>query len=238
MPESRLEYLFNCYVQNTYTVKEEEELMVLLAKTENQIAVQKLIDHVIENTGSEMQMNDQVAASILQNIMQKGKGLVIPIKNRKTVFSIWKNVAAVAILFLAGAAYWIFDKKVDTKDKVGMVAQMHSHILPGGNRAVLTTSDGSTIILDSIQNGTVLQKGGTKISKQGGLLIYNISASIKPCVSIGYNTLTTPRGGQYQIVLADGSKVWLNAASSLHFPTAFSGNQRVVEPVSYTHLTL
>ena len=93
MSESRLEYLFNCYIQNNYTVQEEEELMILLAKTENQIAVQKLIDHVIENTGSEMQMNDQVAASILQNILQKDKGLVVPIKSRKSVFSFWMRVA-------------------------------------------------------------------------------------------------------------------------------------------------
>lgn len=230
MPESRLEYLFNCYVQNTYTVQEEEELMILLTKTENQIVVQKLIDRVIENTGPEMQMTEQVAASILHNILEKDKEVNIPMINRNTVLSFWMRVAATLILFAAGASvYWILYKKNDSTAKMVAVNEKHTSIKPGGNKAVLTTSDGSTIILDSIQNGTVLQKGGTKISKQGGLLIYNISASIKPDVPIGYNTLTTPRGGQYQIVLADGSKVWLNAASSLHFPTAFSGNQRVVE---------
>jgi len=230
MPESRLEYLFNCYLQNNYNVQEEEELMALLAHSENQAALQKLIDHVIENTGSEMQMTSQVAASILKNIIQKDKGHVIPIKNRKTVFSFWIRVAAAAILFLAGAsAYWMLNKKDDTNGKVVATNKKHTPIVPGGNRAVLTTSDGSTIILDSLQNGTVIQKGATKISKQGGLLIYNISASTKTDIPVLYNTLSTPRGGEYQVVLPDGSKVWLNSASSLHFPSTFTGNQRVVD---------
>jgi len=230
MSESRLEYLFNCYIQNNYTVQEEEELMILLAKTENQIAVQKLIDHVIENTGSEMQMNDQVAASILQNILQKDKGLVVPIKSRKSVFSFWMRVAAAVILFVGGASvYRILNKKDDMKAKTVAVNEKLPTIMPGGNKAVLTRSDGSTIVLDSMQNGTIIQKGSTKISKQGSLLIYNISASPIPDAAVIYNTLSTPRGGQYQVVLSDGSKVWLNAASSLYFPSVFSGNQRVVE---------
>jgi transmembrane sensor len=191
--------------------------------------VQKLIDSVIKNTGSEMQMTDQVAASLLQNILQKDKSIVLSIKNKKIVFASWMSVAAASILFLAGIAYWIPDKNDDTRAKVVTIAEKHSPILPGGNRAMLTTSDGSTIILDSMQNGTLIQKGATKISKQGGLLIYNVSASADRGVAVIYNTLSTPRGGQYQVVLSDGSKVWLNAASSLHFPTAFTGSQRVVE---------
>jgi transmembrane sensor len=229
MPASRLEYLFNCYVHNNYTGQEEEELMALLTQPENQASVQKLIDSVIKNTGSEMQMTDQVAASILQNILQKDKSIILSIKNKKIVFASWMSVAAASILFLAGIAYWIPDKKDNVNAKVVTIAEKHSPILPGGNRAMLTTSDGSTIILDSMQNGTLIQKGATKISKQGGLLIYNVSASADRGVAVIYNTLSTPRGGQYQVVLSDGSKVWLNAASSLHFPTAFTGSQRVVE---------
>jgi ferric-dicitrate binding protein FerR (iron transport regulator) len=78
-----------------------------------------------------------------------------------------------------------------------------------------------------MQNGTI-QHGSAKINKQGGLLIYNALASYKSGKKVLYNTLSTPRGGQYQVVLPDGSKVWLNAESSLHFPTAFTGNQREV----------
>ena len=227
MTVSRLEYLFNGYVHNNYTEQEQEELMALIAQPENEAAVQTLIEQVIENTGAEMQMPDQVAASILQNILQKEKGLVVPLKSKKVHFRMWMRVAA-AVVFFAIASYWFIDKKDNEKAKVIALAEKQSPILPGGNHAVLTMSDGSTILLDSMQNGT-LQQGNTKVNKQGGLLIYDTHASSIANAPVVYNTLSTPRGGQYQVVLPDGSKVWLNAASSLLFPTAFTGSQRKVE---------
>ena len=229
MSPSRLEYLFNCYIENNCSAHEEEELMKLLALSENQVAVQKLIDELIEKTGSEIQMPNQVAASILQNILQKDKALVVPLKRRKPFFFFWVRAAAAVILLIAGASvYRILNKKIDIQSKPVAVNEKHP-IVPGGNKAVLTRSDGTTIVLDSLQNGTVLQKGSTKISKQGGLLTYNVSVSLNQNEAVVYNTLSTPRGGQYQVVLSDGTKVWLNATSSLHFPSAFRGNQRVVE---------
>ncbi len=230
MPESRLEYLFNCYIHNNYTDQEVEELMILLAKTENQTAVKKLIDNVIENTGAEMQLDDQVAAIILQNILRKDEGIVVPIKRRKSGLSFWMRVAAAVILFVAGTSvYLALNKKDTSKAKTLVVNEKHYPILPGGVKAVLKLSDGSTIILDSMQNGTLTQQGNTKINKQPGLLIYNVSALSKSSSTVVYNTLSVPKGGLYAVVLSDGSKVWLNSASSLHFPTAFTGSQRVVE---------
>ena len=227
MPESRLEYLFNCYVHHTNTSQEEEELMALLMQPGNERDVQILIDKVIENTGSEMQMPDLVAASILQNILQKDKASVVPFKNKKTGFVLWMRVAAAVILFMAGAAYWIFNKKDVAKTNVATVAPKHSPVLPAGDKTVLTMADGSIIILDSVQNGP-LQHGHTRINKQSGLLIYTTPVSPDPNAPVVYNTLSIPRGGQYEVILPDGSKVWLNAESALHFPTAFKGNQREV----------
>ncbi len=231
MPGSRLEYLFNCYVNNSAGVQEDEELMELIAQPENKIVVQKLIDRFIEDTGSEISMSDQAANAILQNILQVGqenKRPVVPINKRSVNFKIWIRVAAVIILFIgAASAYWVLNKN-DGKQKAIAQNKKLDAILPGGNRAVLTTSDGSTILLDSIQNGTIANKGAAKISKQGGMLIYNLSSS-NPDAAVIYNTLSTPKGGQYQVILSDGSKVWLNAASSLRFPSAFHGRERVVE---------
>ena len=227
MPSSRLEYLFDNYVHFKCTAEEEEELMALLAQSENEAKVQALIDQTIKNTGIEMRMPDEVAASILQNILQKEKGLVVPLKSKKTNYRMWMRVAAAAVVFFTIASYWVFDKKDSEKTKVVAVAKKQSPILPGGNHAVLTMSDGSIIVLDSMQNGT-LQHGSAKIKKQGGLLIYNTLVSSKSNKKVLYNTLLTPRGGQYQVVLPDGSKVWLNAESSLRFPTVFTGNQREV----------
>ena len=228
MAGSRLEYLFNCYLHNNYSEGKLEELMLLIAQPENAGAVQKLIEELIEYTGPEMQMSDEKDASILRDILQKDQAVVVSTKHRRTFFAPWMRAAAAVIVFLAGASYWIFSGKTDPDLKVLHAVENHSPVLAGGNRAVLTTSDGNVIILDSMQNGT-LQQGNTKVKKQGGLLIYDAAGLYNSGATVIYNTLSTPRGGQYEVILPDGSKVWLNAASSLHFPTVFAGSQREVE---------
>jgi len=101
-------------------------------------------------------------------------------------------------------------------------------ILPGGNRAVLTLADGTSILLDSASNGTIASQGSTKVIKLNtGQLVYNSTDGA--AVSISYNTLTTPLGGQYQVTLQDGTIVWLNSGSSLRYPTIFAGAERRVE---------
>lgn len=229
MPESRLEYLFDCYVYEKCSPEEEKELMELLANSENEHLAKELLEKFIENTGSEIQMPEQAAVSVLQNILQKDKAKVVSLKSR-TILNPWIRVAAaVVILFISGISYWIFNKENKEKITASVVSSKKvAPILPGRNHAILTMADGSTIVLDSLQNGS-LQHGNAKIKKQNGLLVYDGSMPSKTGGPITYNTLTTPRGGQYQVVLPDGSKVWLNASSSLHFPTAFIGKQREVE---------
>lgn len=234
MSESRLEYLFKCYINNKYSGPEEEELMVLLSNPENEEQVQIFMDRFMENTRHEIQMSDQAAASILNNILKRGKRFVIQKKNSKTVYTFWLGLAA-SVLIILGGAYFISDKKEyaiakeDSSSSVGLTTEKSAKILPGGHHAVLTTSDGKAIILDSMPNGLLTQQGNTDVKKLGGLLEYKAPASFIRDTVISYNTVSTPRGGQYQIVLSDGSKVWLNAASSIRFPTAFSGSLREVE---------
>jgi ferric-dicitrate binding protein FerR (iron transport regulator) len=92
----------------------------------------------------------------------------------------------------------------------------------------LTLSNRSDINLENVSNGTITKEGDTKISKlNDGQLVYN-TLEEKP-TQVLYNTVTTPRGGQYQLLLADGSKVWLNSASSIRFPVSFTGDARRVE---------
>lgn len=231
MALSRLEYLFGIYVDHKCSYEEEKELMALLLEPENEPVVKKLIEKALENKGSEMQLPKEVSVSILQKILQKDRAKVVTIKSRKAILKPWIRVAAAAavILFISGISYWIFTKE----NKENITASVSSSkkagpILPGGNHAILTMADGSIIVLDSLQNGK-LQQGNATIKKQNGLLVYDGSTPSKAGGAITYNTLTTPRGGQYQVVLPDGSKVWLNASSSLHFPTAFVGKNREVE---------
>src|SRR6185437_10951602 len=119
-----------------------------------------------------------------QNILQANKAPVIPIRNRKTVCSFWMRVAAATILFVSAATYFLIDKKDSAGAKVTPVAQNSPHILPGRDRAVLITSEGKTIMLDSVQNGVIAHQGNNKISKQGGLLIYNVPPFAKPEASV------------------------------------------------------
>jgi len=109
--------------------------------------------------------------------------------------------------------------------------KLNNDIAPGGNKAVLILADGSAIVLDSASNGTISQQGNIKVQKlNNGLLAYTINGwQVSENDEAFYNTISTPRGGQYQVTLAVGTKVWLNAASSIRFPVTFTGTERKVE---------
>lgn len=142
-----------------------------------------------------------------------------------------KMSAAAALLLLIAGSYFLFFKS--TKPAQDMARQTRKQqfkndLPPGGDRATLTLADGSVIILDSAKNGRLTDQGSATILKvNDGQLAYD--AVPKEDEPVVYNTLSTPKGGQYKVTLPDGSKVWLNAASSLRYPTSFKGNERLVE---------
>jgi len=109
-----------------------------------------------------------------------------------------------------------------------IASRLKNDVAPGGNKAVLTLSDGSSVVLDKVEKGAIANQGAARVMKlDDGKLAYNI-LSEKP-TEFAYNTLTTPAAGQFQVMLPDGSKVWLNNASSLRYPVAFTGKDREVE---------
>ena len=133
-------------------------------------------------------------------------------------------VAAVAVLSLS-LGYYFIQKNQWNLDKP--IAK-HEQILPGGNKAVLTLADGTTVDLNHVQNGLLSQSNGTNIVKAAdGKIVYNNNAS--ETKSVAWNTLSIPAGGYYNIILSDGTVVWLNAKSSLKYPTEFTGKERIVE---------
>jgi ferric-dicitrate binding protein FerR (iron transport regulator) len=122
------------------------------------------------------------------------------------------------------------------RDEISLNHPATDRILPGStNKAVLILADGSRIALDSVHNGQIAQQGITRVIKGNGTvsLVSNSTlsgeANAGSNTPVAYNTIMTPRGGQYQLVLPDGSRVWLNSASSLRFPVAFNGRERIVE---------
>jgi transmembrane sensor len=137
----------------------------------------------------------------------------------------WWAAAAMLVLLLAGGYFWSRYQK-PSPVVLPAVAQVHD-VKPGTNKAVLTLSGGRQIVLDSSREDTVLTEGAAIVAGSHGRLAYNTGN--EPAAEVLYNTLATPRGGEYQLTLPDGTRVWLNAASSIRYPTAFTGPERKVE---------
>ena len=138
-----------------------------------------------------------------------------------------KWAAAIFIATGVGAYLWNTNKKPD-QTLVKQHKYLQTDIPAGGDRAILTLADGRTITLDSAANGNIAQQSGAQIIKlANGQIVYDLKGSTS--TEVMWNNLSTPRGGQYQVALPDGTKVWLNAASSITFPAAFTGNKREVK---------
>ena len=139
----------------------------------------------------------------------------------------WRPLMAAAVILglIVGTIIW---KSPFTKSPAPPKVVYAEDVPPGGEKAILTLGDGTVMTLDSTKNGPIARQGNMQIVKQtGGLLSYERMSGASTGAS--YNTLTTPRGGTYGLILPDGSKVWLNAGSSLRFPTPFTGEERRVE---------
>ncbi|HTI07612.1 MAG TPA: FecR domain-containing protein [Puia sp.] len=150
-----------------------------------------------------------------------GPARVVPFYRRRRF--VW--TAAAAVLILAGGVAFLFTPKEKPASSATMAA---TAIPPGSSKAILTLAGGQQVVLGKDTRGAVASQGGIQVMQSdSGQLTYVRGRDEKS--EVLYNSVTTPRGGQYQVVLADGTKVWLNAASSLRYPTIFSGKEREVE---------
>ncbi|WP_160713018.1 FecR family protein [Chitinophaga solisilvae] len=206
-----MEYLFSRYTAGIATPEEIAEFSRLAIQPEQEAAIKEQIAHLLHQAAGEAVMPESVIQSTLQHITGQ------PQKSGLRLSAVRWWAAAAAVLVLLGAGLYFFIPRNTTvvlTDKA-----------PGGDRAVLTLADGTRIQLDS--NGRQeIRQGATAIRQAGGGLQY--VAAHTPAM-MEYNVLTTPRGGQFRIVLPDGTGVWLNTASSLRYPTAFTGADRTVE---------
>jgi len=151
--------------------------------------------------------------------------------SRKDQILIWPRITAAAsiLLFLSIGVYYLYHSE---KKQPQITQTKMNDVAPGGNKAILTLSNGRQIPLTNAQNGKLANQGSTIISKTAtGKVVYTTATSNIATAQeqVLYNTMTTPKGGQYLVVLPDGSKVLLNAASSLRYPTSFIGKERKVE---------
>ena len=161
----------------------------------------------------------------------------LPLAQKTKVINIWPRVAAAAsIIVLLGAGIFYFAKsETAAKQENIQIVEKAKEIAPGGNIGILTLSNGKQIILSDISSKDIIAKEDqdevTIKMDANGVITYVINPDADTSKENGnsFNTLSTPTGGQYNIVLADGTKVFLNAVSSIKYPTQFNGDQRVVE---------
>jgi ferric-dicitrate binding protein FerR (iron transport regulator) len=143
---------------------------------------------------------------------------------------------AASIVLAVVAVYLLFRPRPEQQVVQGVTVKDRS---PGGNKAILILADGRTVELNNVQNGSLAQQGNTQVVKlENGRLAYQPSAANSAGQAALFNTIQTPRGGQYQVVLPDGSKVWLNAASSVKFPVVFTGAERNIEVMGEVYMEI
>lgn len=221
-PTSRLKYLFYRYYEKSCTDAEKAELMQLLQRSENDAEVKVLIEQALVESKEKYQLPEENANQILSAILE---GSSVPVREMPPSgrWKQWAAAASIAAVIAAGAYTW-FASRQKPEGISGRLAE-GQHISPGSDRALLTLGDGSVIDLEAAESGWLNAQAGILLNKNKGQLVYETPPGTDETV---YNTITTPKGGQYQVVLSDGSHVWLNARSSLRFPTAFTGEERSV----------
>lgn len=160
------------------------------------------------------------------------EAIEVPLKQKRS-YSFFRYAAAAVVLITVSIGFYFYklNPAVVTNKQESKAVRLHDRA-PGGNKATLTLSNGTKISLTDASNGDLVKQSGLSITKAAdGQLVYKVLGPAKKQANAAteYNNISTPNGGQYQILLSDGSKVWLNDASSLKFPTVFTGEMRNVE---------
>ena len=225
----KFHYLFNQFIEKNCSEQERADFLEMVSSNVYMPLLRELIKKQVENPKVEYEMTNQAADKVFGKIMELvGEVNSVEIKSSKNIFLYWRYIAAALVIILAGSLFWFLkmDKPVSKSQLGQIIKPIENDVLPGKTGAILTLANGETIVLDSADNGLLAEQGRTKITKQNGQLKYSAEGNFENNEFL--NTMTTPKGRKYQLVLSDGSKVWLNAASSITYPVAFTGDERKV----------
>jgi hypothetical protein len=227
MMEERLSYLFQKYLDKTSTYPELQEWLSAVADPANRVVIEKLVDGYKDEYKPAAESKEVDWEFMFEQIVaQQHTTPVFPFRRR---FLHWKMVAAASILLAVLMSYIVLFNRSEKKQvatvpvKAGIV--VHNDVAPGQTGAILRLADGREVALDG-SGPLLLHSGNALIRTKDGKVVYDASAGEEPVV---FNTMITPNGKQYQLVLADGTRVWLNAASSITYPTGFKSAERRVE---------
>lgn len=162
-----------------------------------------------QGDASEEKLSNRIFAGIVKDA---------GVHRKKRIY--WTAAAASIIFILSAGVYFWYPQSKPAEKEAALAVVPPPDIMPGSDKAILTLGNGRQI---KLEGQTIITDGELEIKNENNELIYNGSSVVS------FNTMTTPRGGQYQLRLPDGSRVWLNASSSITYPTAFTGNERIVE---------
>ncbi|HEX5553860.1 MAG TPA: FecR domain-containing protein [Chitinophagaceae bacterium] len=228
--------LFRHYVEKRCTASEKQELMGYIDSGNYDLLLKQLISEQWEQSSTKPSFSfhypekkmEEDAIDTFAKI--QARLYFWKIKRRR-----WITVAAAIFLFFISGVWFLIDRTNINKQQIvanNQLLNSRNGIPPGSNKAVLTLSNGQSIALDSARIGQLAIQGNRRVMKvNSGLLSYKNSKEAKGSIrkqGVHYNTLSIPRGGEYRLVLPDGSKVWINSASSIKFPTVFNGKYREV----------
>jgi ferric-dicitrate binding protein FerR (iron transport regulator) len=218
MDHTRTYYLVRQYLGKSLTETEQDEFRRLL---QDPLHEEDLLG-AFEALAGELDINatqDKNLLPLLQLALESDKPAP-----RVRYLRRWSWAAASVILLLAAGIYFLAAHKKDNRDAAAVKPM---EIKPGSQGAILTLADGSEVVLDSLGNGLVARQNGARVVLTNGQLAYD-PAEIPGDAAV-FNTISTPKGRQFHVRLPDGTQVWLNAASSIRYPTFFSGSERKVE---------
>lgn len=220
-PRERIAFLSSRAINESATAAELDELCVLLQQYPDSELPAPLED--LLQTAPPVSYDtahwDTIASRVLAADHLTTQ--IVPMRHHR-----WMWAAAGIALTIAAGSYLLTRPTAPALPAVAQQTEQPA-ITPGGNKATLILGDGTAITLDSAANGALGRQGNMQVVKTGnGQLAYQ-SAGQSVHAEILFNTIVTPRGGKYQVLLPDGSKVWLNAASTLRYPTTFNGTRSV-----------
>ncbi|WP_246485054.1 FecR domain-containing protein [Chitinophaga qingshengii] len=229
-----LQRLLDEYAMGTISPEDRQQLLAILRDPQWADEVAGMLQRDLE-TGR----YDVVAAElpeVQQRIRQRLSGLTTSAPAPRGIFALgWRKVAAAVILVAGLSTAVVYLTRSGKQPATKQPAAVAVNIGPGGNKAMLTLSDGSTVPLDQASDGLIAQQGNTQVVKlANGRLAYQPQGGAD--TAMRWNTISTPRGGEYQVTLPDGTKAWLNAASSITFPAAFAQHERPIKVTGEVYL--